>query len=72
MISCIFYLFRQNLNQIGLKNYDTIIHIDGTFKLNVENYLLYVILVQDGNCNGRPVAYCLMKNKTNENLEFFL
>lgn len=37
------------------ENFDTIIHIDCTFKLNVENYLLYVILVQDSNWNGRPV-----------------
>ncbi|CAF0933134.1 unnamed protein product [Brachionus calyciflorus] len=39
--------------------------------MNVENYLLYVILVQDNNFSGRPVANCLMKNETNENLEFF-
>ncbi|CAF1026395.1 unnamed protein product [Brachionus calyciflorus] len=68
-LQCLFIQTKFQAN--WFKNFDTIIHIDGIFKLNVENYLLYVILVQDSNCNGRPVSYCLMKNETNENLEFF-
>lgn len=68
-LKCLY--IQTNFQADWFKNYDTIVHIDGTFKLNVENYLLYVLLVQDSNCHGRPVAYCLMKNETNENLEFF-
>ena len=50
--------------------YGQLIHIDGTFKVNCENYLLYVIMAQNSNGKGRPVAYCWMKSETKENLEF--
>ena len=54
-----------------LQLYGQLFHIDGTFKVNCENYLLYVVMVQNSNGEGRPVAYCWMKAETYENLEFF-
>jgi hypothetical protein len=54
-----------------LQLYGQLFHIDGTFKVNCENYLLYVVMVQNSNGEGRPVAYCWMKAETMENLEFF-
>ncbi|CAF3487097.1 unnamed protein product [Rotaria socialis] len=32
-----------------------------TFKVNIENYQLYICLVQNANLKGMPVSYCLMK-----------
>ncbi|CAF3932790.1 unnamed protein product, partial [Rotaria sp. Silwood1] len=43
------------------KKYSNIVHIDSTFKVNIENYQLYICLVQNANLKGVPVAYCLMK-----------
>ncbi|CAF1088511.1 unnamed protein product [Brachionus calyciflorus] len=68
-LNCLY--IQTNFQIEWFKNYGSLIHLDGTFKLNCENYLLYVILVQDSNCNGRPIAYCFMRNETLENLEFF-
>ncbi|CAF4042531.1 unnamed protein product, partial [Rotaria sp. Silwood1] len=53
------------------KKYSNIVHIDSTFKVNIENYQLYICLVQNANLKGVPVAYCLMVSGIKENLEFF-
>ena len=47
-----------------------IIHIDATFKINIENYLLFIFLSQNGNLNGVPICYCLMNTDTDTNLKF--
>ncbi|MFO0001750.1 MAG: transposase, partial [bacterium] len=44
--------------------------MDSTYKVNIENYVLYVFLCQDSNLNGIPVACCYMRNETNTNMRF--
>ncbi|CAF4615249.1 unnamed protein product [Didymodactylos carnosus] len=51
--------------------YLNIAHIDSTFKVNIENYQLYVCLAQNANLKGVPVAYSLMTSGNKDNLEFF-
>ena len=64
-------LFLQlEFQQEWLSLYGQLIHIDGTFKVNCENYLLYVIMAQNSDGEIRPVAYCWMKFETKENLEY--
>ena len=53
------------------QQYSNTIHIDSTFKLNIENYQLYICMVQNINLKGVPVSYCLMATDTKENLDFF-
>ena len=43
--------------------YPEVLFVDGTYKLNVEEYPLYPIMCQDGNGKGRPVAYFWVKNE---------
>lgn len=52
-------------------NFGSIIHVDSTFKVNIENYLLYICLTQNENLKGVPVAYCFMKEESLENLSFW-
>ncbi|CAF2786046.1 unnamed protein product [Rotaria sp. Silwood2] len=51
--------------------YSNILHIDSTLKINIENYQLFICLVQNANLKGVPVAYCLMTTGNKDNLEFF-
>ena len=67
-LECLFLQLEFQLEWLQL--YGQLIHIDGTFKVNCENYLLYVIMVQNSNGEGRPVAYCWMNAETKVNLEF--
>ncbi|CAF0963335.1 unnamed protein product [Didymodactylos carnosus] len=53
------------------EKYPNIVHIDSTFKVNIENYQLYICLVQNANLKGVPFAYCLMISGIKDNLEFF-
>ena len=53
-----------------LKKFPEVLHIDSTFKVNVENYLLFIIMVQNGESKGVPIAYCLMNTDSKENIEF--
>lgn len=53
------------------QKYPEIIHIDSTFKINVENFQLFICLAQNANLHGVPVAYCFMRASTAENLDFF-
>ena len=46
-------------------------HIDSTFKVNVENFQLYISLTVNQHFRGVPTAYCFMKSASSENLEFF-
>ena len=68
VLQCLFLQLEYQLEWLQL--YGQLFHIDGTFKVNTENYLLYVIMVQNSNGEGRPVAYCWMKTENVENLEF--
>jgi hypothetical protein len=47
-----------------------ILHIDGTYKTNVENYILFVFLIQNDRLNGLPVAFAFMRHEDNITLEF--
>ena len=67
-LECIFITFRQQFE--WFKKYPSFLHIDSTFKVNIENYLLYVFLGHDSNLRGIPFAFCLMKNETTPNMEF--
>ncbi|CAF3367722.1 unnamed protein product [Rotaria socialis] len=51
--------------------YSNILHLDSTFKVNIENYQLYICLVQNASLKGVPVAYCLMTTGNKDNLQFF-
>ena len=44
------------------------IFMDNTYNVNMEGYSLNVILVDDENGNGKPVAYTYMRRETKENL----
>ena len=52
-------------------NYGHLTHIDATYCVMVENFLLFHSLCQNENLNGVPVAYCFMRSETKENLEFY-
>lgn len=47
-----------------LNNYPGILFVDGTYKVNVENYVLYSILVEDSSGHGRSACYAFLKNET--------
>nr|XP_054925609.1 uncharacterized protein LOC129384325 isoform X1 [Dermacentor andersoni] len=49
-----------------LEKYPEILFIDGTYKVNIEGYILYSILVEDGGGRGRPVCYAFLQNETTE------
>lgn len=53
------------------QNYGHLLHIDATYCVMVENFLLFHSLVQNENLNGVPVAYCFMRSENKENLEFY-
>ena len=46
-------------------------NIDSTFKVNVENFQLYISMVHNEHGKGVPSAYCFMKSACKENIEFF-
>lgn len=52
-----------------LEKYPEILFIDGTYKVNIEGYILYSILVEDGGGRGRPVCYAFLQNETTEIVE---
>ncbi|XP_049524246.1 zinc finger SWIM domain-containing protein 1-like [Dermacentor silvarum] len=49
-----------------LEKYPEILFIDGTYKVNIEGYILYSILIEDGGGRGRPVCYAFLRNETTE------
>jgi hypothetical protein len=52
-------LYIQNVQmKAWFEKYPNIVHIDSTFKVNIENYQL--CLVQNTNLKGVIVAYCLI------------
>ncbi|XP_050038259.3 uncharacterized protein [Dermacentor andersoni] len=46
------------------EKYPEVIFVDGTYKVNRENYVLYSILVEDGRGHGRCVCYAFVRNET--------
>ena len=68
-IECIF-IQTSFMREMYLKHPE-IHHIDSTFKVNVENFQLYISMVVDPNGNGVPAGYCFMKSACKENIEFF-
>ena len=49
----------------------TVLFLDGTYKLNLENYCLYAVVVQDRTGVGRPVALSFMASETLDNISTF-
>ena len=47
-----------------------ILHIDCTYKVNCENFVLCNFLVQNKRLKGLPVAFAFMRQETNSNYEF--
>ncbi|XP_055348203.1 uncharacterized protein LOC129595277 [Paramacrobiotus metropolitanus] len=45
--------------------------LDGTYKLNVENYCLYAVVVQDRHGHGRPVALGFMSSEKAAHVDAF-
>jgi hypothetical protein len=52
------------------EKYPDINHLDATYKICMENFILYIFLAQDKNLAGVPIAFCLMKTETTGNMEF--
>ena len=52
-------------------DFNTVLHIDSTFKVNLENFQLYISLVANEHYHGVPTSYCFMKSACGENLQFF-
>jgi hypothetical protein len=67
-LQCIF--FQSWYMKDWYNKHPEIVHIDSTFKINVEDFELYSCLVQNGNMHGRPFCYCLMSTSSKETLEF--
>ena len=51
-----------------LAQYPDVIHLDGTYCINNLGYPVYVMMVSDGEGNGRVVAYALVQNETADTL----
>ena len=54
-----------------MKNFEgspSVVFLDGTYKLNLENYCLYAAVVQDRTGRGRPVALSFLSSETVENI----
>lgn len=67
-LEAVFLITNKQLNWYN--KYAQMVHIDATFKVNKENYILYVFLSQDSYLHGLPVAYCLLKRENRENMQF--
>jgi hypothetical protein len=67
MTGCFFSLEKQ---KEWFAKYGKLVHIDATYRVNKENYLLYVFLSQDQNLRGLPVAFCYMRKETASNMDF--
>jgi len=64
----IFIATKEQVNWFN--HYAQMIHIDATYKVNKENFVLYVFLAQDSYKHGLPIAYCLLKSENRENMQF--
>ncbi|OQV24087.1 hypothetical protein BV898_02041 [Hypsibius exemplaris] len=49
----------------------SIAFLDGTYKINLENYCLYAMIVQNRHGKGRPVALGFFASETAEHLKLF-
>jgi hypothetical protein len=66
-------LFLQNLQmKTWYESFPEVLHIDTTFKVNIERYLLFVMLVQNSNLNGVPVGFALVRAETDCTVKFIL
>ena len=59
-----------NCQKEWFDKFGNIIHIDATYKVNYENYILYIFLCQDSLLRGLPIATCYMRTETNYNMNF--
>ena len=46
-------------------------HVDSTFKVNIENFQLFISLVHNQHGRGIPTGYMLTKSNCDENIDFF-
>ena len=63
------YLYADQMQNWFHQNPD-ILHVDSTYKINLENYVLCNFLVQNQRLKGLPVAFAYMRNETNVNFDF--
>ena len=53
------------------KNFEaspSVVFLDGTYKLNIENYCLYAMVVQDRYGHGKPVGLSFLAAENMENI----
>jgi hypothetical protein len=48
---------RNTYSQFG-----SLIHIDSTFSLNLENFQAYICVAENNNLNARPVSHCFLQS----------
>jgi hypothetical protein len=51
-------------------DYPEILHLDGTYGCNAEDYVLFSMVAQNSSLQGLPIFFSLLRNETNENVEF--
>lgn len=50
--------------------YSEMINIDSTYKINIENYILFIFIGQNAELRGIPLAFCFLNRETRENLNY--
>ena len=68
IMTCAF--FTLNCQHAWYEKFGSLSHIDATFKVNIENYVLYITLCQDNLLRGLPISCCVMRTEEGENMEF--
>ena len=68
VITSLFFVLSCQKN--WFEKFGNLTHIDATYRVNIENYVLYIFLCQDSLLRGLPVASCLMRTEQNENMDF--
>lgn len=48
------------------ENYPKVLFFDGTYKANLEGYVLHAVLCQDPTGHGRPVCYAFVQRETSD------
>ena len=53
-----------------LEKFQDLLHIDATYRVNFENYALFIITCQDQKLKGILCGYCFMGHETIQNLDY--
>ncbi|KAM7303270.1 uncharacterized protein ISCGN_013243 [Ixodes scapularis] len=65
----LFVLFQSNLMRQFTENYSEVLFFDGTYKVNIEGYILHSVLCEDSTSHGRPICYMFVQRETKEILQ---